>query len=237
MARRSATGIQPVGTGLGVVLAEGERFTQASISAGAITETRALIQGMMLPLPPTTNSYWNTRIVFNKGQQRHMGIPYTTHEAKEYAADIEERIMDKQCRYFSKQPLEMTMIICPRDARRQDISNRLKTFEDALKNAGVFEDDCQMVGIHLLKGPTIKQGRVVLFLSEVRIDVDMILSRAMSMKYIAPGYQEPVIRLDEAPQQSGDMFPVDEVRDEARVRHPSRRQLASARASRTGGDK
>lgn len=190
----------------------------------------------MLPLPPSTNSYWRSRIVFSKEQQRHMAIPYTTDEAKNYIEDISERIMDARCRYFSKQALQMTVIVCPRDARRQDISNRLKGFEDALKEAKVFEDDSQMVAIQMLLGPKIKQGRVVVFLSEVRIDVDMILTRALSVKYVAPSYQEPVLNIPAASPQSGDLFAVDEVRDEPAVRHPARRRLAGPNSRRSGGD-
>lgn len=234
MAAKSKPGLQSLGVSLGMVAAEREGFTQASLSAGFIRETRVLIQGMMLPLPPTTNSYWGERIVFNKKQQRHMAMPYVTHEAKAYAKEIAERIMESKCRFFSKNPLEMTMVICPRDARRQDISNRLKGFEDALKEAEVFEDDCQMVGIHLLKGPTIQQGRVVLFLSEVIIDLNAILARAMSVKYIAPGWAEPVLPI--ATPQSGDLF-ADEVRNEVVVRRSTRRQLEGRRAVRLGGDK
>jgi len=187
----------------------------------------------MLPLPPTANSYWNTRVVKQKGTGRMMGIPYTTDAAKDYKSDIEERMTDLHCRFYSKKPLEMTVVVCPADARRQDISNRLKTFEDALKDAKVFEDDSQMVAIHLYLGPKIKQGRVMLFLSEVLIDSDRILSHGLSVKYIASHYAAPVLP-EPAPQQSGELFQ-DEVSDEVGVRRPSRRQLAGRRARRLHG--
>lgn len=187
----------------------------------------------MLPLPPTTNGYWGTRVVKQKGTNRLMAIVYTTDDAKAYKKDILQRMTDYRARFFSKHSLAMTMIVCPADARRQDISNRLKSFEDAIKDAGVFEDDCQVVAHSLYLGPKIKQGRVMLFLSEVVIDSERLLSYGLSVKYIAPHYTTPVIP-ESAPQQSGELFQ-DEVRDEVGVRRPSRRQLAGRRARGEGG--
>lgn len=228
------SGVQPVGTGLGVVNAERATTTIAEILTASVVEIKPLLRGIMIPMPPTINGYWGERIVFNKKMGRHMAMPYVTHEGKEYAKDIAERVMDARARFFTKSRLFMTLALCFRDARRTDLDNRIKPLQDSLKEAGVYEDDCQIDGVLMLRGPNIKEGRVVLGLHEVVVNANAVLDSSLSVKYIAGGYQAPVLDMGPAPSpQSGELFQ-DEVPHETGVRRSSRRGVASGHPRRTG---
>lgn len=182
----------------------------------------------MLPMPPTINSYWADRII-QKGA-RAFGARYVTHEGKHYMAQMEERVTDLRMRYHSEAMLAMMMVVCFRDARRNDLDNRVKSFQDSLKQAKVYMDDSQIELLQVIKGPNIQEGRVLLFLSEIRIDYDRLLADALSVKYISGGYLPAPAA--ETPQQSGDLFQ-DEA-SEASVRRSARRVPARRRSQPPG---
>lgn len=54
--------------------------------------------------------------------------------------------------------LQMTVILHPRDKRKQDIDNRIKALWDALADAGVFDDDEQIDVLMVQRGEIVKGG-------------------------------------------------------------------------------
>lgn len=140
----------------------------------------------MLPMPPTANTYWRTRIVKMKNpspkQLKFTGgysaVTYTSEDGKHYAEQIKERFFEMDPRpSMSSSALCVELVVCFNDNRRQDIDNRVKPLLDALKGAGLMEDDMQVVDLRARRGPVIKEGRVVVRVWEVVPDFDRALYR------------------------------------------------------------
>jgi Holliday junction resolvase RusA-like endonuclease len=124
-------------------------------------------------LPPTINSYYGIRVVESKKRRDRRGKPlkialqYVTDEGEAYHKYMRERLLEKKAWHHSDQPLEVCMLVCPRDDRRQDISNRIKVLEDALKNGNLFKDDSQVETWEVRRGPKVKGGAVYMTVREI----------------------------------------------------------------------
>lgn len=101
------------------------------------------------PLPPTINSYYQF-----KGHRRYVG-----DAGKKFKADVAQIVSQQPIR-FGAEKLSMMVTINFRDKRTQDLSNRIKALEDAMCQAGLFDDDSQIKEIHIYEGEIIKNGRV-----------------------------------------------------------------------------
>jgi len=101
-----------------------------------------------LPLPPTINSYYQYR-----GFRRFVGP-----EGKKFKADVLD-IVGKTPTRFGEARLALTIHLHFRDRRKADISNRIKALEDALVQAGLFDDDSQIDEEHIYRSSIIKQGK------------------------------------------------------------------------------
>ena len=53
------------------------------------------------------------------------------------------------------------------DHRRRDLDNSLKGFFDACSHAGVWEDDCQIDDIHVVRAEVMKPGCLVAEITEI----------------------------------------------------------------------
>jgi crossover junction endodeoxyribonuclease RusA len=150
-----------------------------------------LLQGLMLPLPPSANAYWINVLLPMKGLKfpvtfytlqaiykaiRTASVP--GKEAKAYCALIGELALQKSFRFFTTKPLRMDVVVCPRDRREIDAHNYTKVLLDALEQAGVYEDDSQVIDLRTRVGPIIKGGRVVISLLEVSVDPQAVLTEA-----------------------------------------------------------
>ena len=103
---------------------------------------------LVLPLPPTINSYWGF-----SGHRR-----FLTLGAREFKTAVAHEVNLQPIR-FGDAKLEMTVTINFRDKRKADISNRIKALEDALVQAGLMDDDSQIKVLHVYEGPIVKGGR------------------------------------------------------------------------------
>lgn len=103
---------------------------------------------LVLPLPPTINSYWGF-----SGHKR-----FLTLAAREFKAAVAHAVSLQPVR-FEDAKLEMTVTINFRDKRIADISNRIKALEDALVQAGLMNDDSQIKVLHVYEGPIVKGGK------------------------------------------------------------------------------
>lgn len=101
-----------------------------------------------IPLPPTINHYYGFA-----GHRR-----FLTLAAKEFRVAVAHAVILQPIR-FGNVKLEMSVTINFRDRRRADLSNRIKSLEDALVHAGLLDDDSQFKVIHVYEGPIVKGGK------------------------------------------------------------------------------
>jgi crossover junction endodeoxyribonuclease RusA len=150
-----------------------------------------LLQGLMLPLPPSSNAYWRNVLLPSKGMKfpfyaTDMRVVYSkfrvakvpTEEAKAYCKLIAELALQKNFRFFTDKPLRMDVVVCPRDRREIDAHNYTKVLFDALEQAGVYVNDSQVIDSRTRVGPIIKGGRVCISLWETQADPDAVLKEA-----------------------------------------------------------
>jgi crossover junction endodeoxyribonuclease RusA len=106
-----------------------------------------------LPYPPSVNGYWGF-----KGHRR-----FLTKKAVEFKALVAYQVLKQRTR-FNKDILEMRIVWHPPDRRIRDIDNPIKPLLDALTQAGLFEDDCQIRKLHIEFGAIIKGGKTTVVL-------------------------------------------------------------------------
>lgn len=104
---------------------------------------------MILPLPPSINSYY----------AQYMGRRILSKKGRDFKKTVYECCISKNERRFGDARIKLIVIINPADRRKMDISNRIKSLEDALVYAGVIDDDSQVDQIYISRGEIIKGGR------------------------------------------------------------------------------
>lgn len=100
-----------------------------------------------LPLPPSVNTYW----------RNFRGRTVLSASGREYKLLVQEYVATHNLPKFGNARLSASITIFPRDKRKQDIENRLKALNDALQDAGLFDDDEQFDRIYICRG-SIKKG-------------------------------------------------------------------------------
>jgi len=113
-----------------------------------------------LPWPPSANHYIGHRVAGTAPKQ--FVQVYLTGKAKEYHRNVQSIVMrDRAAKHWSC-PLKLSVWTYPPDRRKRDTSNLFKMLEDALQNAGVFEDDYQIAEHHAWRTThVVDQGMVV----------------------------------------------------------------------------
>lgn len=135
---------------------------------------RILINSMVIPMAPTMNTYWRTRVVKPK-RGGAFSSTYVSDDGVAYKKAISELMLINQLRFGSKSRLRIEMVVCMRDKRAADIDNRIKPLQDALKEAGVFADDEQVDELIVKRGPIIKDGKIILSVVEITPDYSSLL--------------------------------------------------------------
>ena len=103
-----------------------------------------------LPLSPTINSYYQFH-----GHRRYVG-----EAGKKFKAAVKEAVNAQNVR-FGAQKIALLVTIHFRDRRLQDLSNRIKALEDALVQAGLFDDDSQIKRLVIDEGEIVKGGKII----------------------------------------------------------------------------
>jgi crossover junction endodeoxyribonuclease RusA len=106
-----------------------------------------MIATLQLPLPPSVNAYW----------RNFQGRTILSKAAREYKQTVKDYVLLNKIPYFGDARLQAIITIFPKDRRKQDLDNRLKSLLDSLGNAGVFDDDSQFDKIEIGRG-SIKSG-------------------------------------------------------------------------------
>jgi crossover junction endodeoxyribonuclease RusA len=111
---------------------------------------------LILPLPPSVNSYWGFA-----GSRR-----FLTLAAREFKIEV-AHIVSHASNTFGDKRLSLTTTLHFKDRRKSDIDNRIKSLLDALVQAGLFDDDSQVDELHVYSGEIIRQGKAIVTISEV----------------------------------------------------------------------
>ncbi|HAT1569292.1 TPA: RusA family crossover junction endodeoxyribonuclease [Kluyvera cryocrescens] len=119
--------------------------------------TGAVGMTLVLPFPPSVNTYWRAP---NKGPLagRHL----VSADGRKFQSAACAAIIE-QLRRLPKPSTEQAAVeitIYPPDARRRDLDNYNKALFDALTHAGVWEDDSQVKRMLVEWGPITPKGRV-----------------------------------------------------------------------------
>jgi crossover junction endodeoxyribonuclease RusA len=101
-----------------------------------------------LPLPPSVNHYW--------GQHGHRR--YVSKAGVAFKQQVAEYVIDYRVPKLGAARIAMTVVLFPKDRRKQDIDNRIKALWDALADAGVFDNDEQIDTLFIERGEIKKGG-------------------------------------------------------------------------------
>lgn len=124
-----------------------------------------------LPLPPTTNNLYGHRIVTGKdrdesGNRKLYAIRYPTGDNQDYHKLVKDTLLELRAWHRTRARIGYRLLVCP--AREgNDISNRIKVLEDALKDGGLYVDDEQIDEVWVRRGPIVRGGIVRISLWEV----------------------------------------------------------------------
>ena len=112
---------------------------------------------LTIPLPPSLNGgYWGFA-----GSRR-----FLTLAAREFKTVVAHAVSQQPIRFGSSR-LSLKIIVHFRDKRRADLSNRIKATEDALCQAGLFDDDSQIDHLEVVRGENIKGGLCLIKITEL----------------------------------------------------------------------
>lgn len=107
---------------------------------------------LILPWPESVNSYWQSRAINVKG--KWMSTVYVSARGKAFQQNVAKAVTDQIGQH---QPINgrlgVLMTFHQPNARACDISNFVKSTEDALTKAGVWLDDSQIDREFLIRGP------------------------------------------------------------------------------------
>ncbi len=112
-----------------------------------------------LPFPPSVNTYWGTRVV-GKGKRAFIQR-YINEPGKKFKRAVDEIFLVGNITEKFSGPLACTVDLYPPCNRRRDCDNYCKGLLDALGAVGLYEDDSQIIDLHIRMHPKRVPGSVV----------------------------------------------------------------------------
>lgn len=109
-----------------------------------------------LPLSPTVNHYYGA--AGNRRYIKPAGVAFRQEVALAVRLQKLPKLLGR---------LWVSMRVCPRDKRVQDIDNRIKSALDAMMHAGLFVDDSQIDHIEVKRGAVTPGGRLEVLIGEI----------------------------------------------------------------------
>jgi crossover junction endodeoxyribonuclease RusA len=79
----------------------------------------------------------------------------------EFKKEVAQYVIDNNIPKLGDALLYVTVIVMPRSKRRFDLDNLLKGLLDSLQDAGVYDDDCQVEHLTIMRGKPVKGGACV----------------------------------------------------------------------------
>jgi crossover junction endodeoxyribonuclease RusA len=121
-----------------------------------------MIKKFTLPYPPSVNKLWRA----------YNGRNILSKEGRLYKQIVSLEFSLQNGFSFGNVPISIKMEIQPPDRRKRDIDNIPKIVLDSLQNAGCFDDDSQIVELHLIKKPSQPRqlGMLELIIEEKQIE-------------------------------------------------------------------
>ena len=123
---------------------------------------------LTLPFPPSMNTYW----------RNFRGRMVLSQKGREFKAAVADYVVEYRVPKLGDSKLRISMVLFPRDKRKIDIDNRIKSVLDALQDAGVFDDDFQVDELSIVRGKPIKGGAIRVLIEEIDTSTSSDVSSA-----------------------------------------------------------
>ena len=113
---------------------------------------------LMLPYPPSANSYW-----YRSGKNI-----FINKKGREYRRTVSALLAYWRIPTFPRDAkVKVTVIAHPPDRRKRDIDNILKCLFDSLERGGVFYDDNQVEEMEVTRGDVVSGGLVEVTIEDI----------------------------------------------------------------------
>ena len=110
-----------------------------------------------LPYPPSINNYW-----IASGHRR-----FISQRGRDFKNHVAEYCAEWRVPKFGDASMWVEIVLHPRSKKLMDIDNCIKPILDALQDAGVFDDDCQVQRVSITRGVPKKGGGCVVMLDRM----------------------------------------------------------------------
>ena len=101
-----------------------------------------------LPMPPSINRYYRSL---------GRGRVVISEDGRKYRKLVKDAVLLQRVKHITGR-LKLTAVLCFGRNGVADLDNRLKSLQDALQHAGVFDDDSQIDWLDIRRGEVTKGG-------------------------------------------------------------------------------
>jgi crossover junction endodeoxyribonuclease RusA len=130
---------------------------------------------LMLPWPPSVNTYWRSLAMpvakakrREPGREQFAARVMLSKEGREYRNSCGAAVYAQGVRrHWLAGPLKVEITAYPPDRRTRDLDNILKATLDALKYCGVITDDGHIDSLHVVRGAVRAYGELDIEISEI----------------------------------------------------------------------
>lgn len=114
-----------------------------------------------LPWPPSVNNYFIE--TYSKKHKRV--LKFVGEAGTRFRKNVLAAVLSAGSPPRLRGHLRLEGAFYPPDSRKRDLDNVLKSLLDAMQEAGVYGDDCQVREIDIRFGPVVKDGKAVIKVS------------------------------------------------------------------------